>query len=99
MSSLGLKNSEGPDLNLRCMKRQQCVVGIRKSRISLVLPLPIWVTLDKSTFLSFIFFLCIMGLKMAALMHGWNVRCTKILQMLQAGYTFKADYYHYYNEN
>lgn len=32
-------------------------------------------------------------------MHGWNVRCTKILQMLQAGYTFKADYYHYYNEN
>lgn len=94
MSSLGLRNSEGPDCNLRCVKRQRCVVGIRKSRISLVLPLLIWVTLDKSTFLSFIFFLCITGFKTAVL-------CTDEMSgssVLQVGYTLKADYCHYYDE-
>lgn len=47
MSSVGLRNSKGPDLCLRYMKRQLHRVGIKKREVSLVLPLCIWVTLDK----------------------------------------------------
>ena len=58
-----------------------------------------WLWTSHLTFLSSIFSLCKMGINWLLNMHQSNVICIKVLCMFQVGYTFKADYCHYYNES
>lgn len=70
MYAVGLRNSEGPDLSLRYMKRQWYRIGIKKKKMGsvLVLPLPTWVALGKLLNLSELHFLPLQnGNKMADL--------------------------------
>ena len=70
MYSLGLRNSEGPDMSLMYMKRQWYRIGIMEKKIGsvLVLPLPTWVALGKLLKLSELHLLPLQnGNKMAAL--------------------------------